>query len=105
LHNLTLLDYLSQLVESPASLDVLALLDHHQALDFKKRWIAFELDPANPAAHFPLLEFFLERGLKFLPPVEGRMEVGGRIERIDPRRESRKWEMPRKMLEGEYSGE
>ncbi len=37
-----------------------------------------------------------------MPPVKGMMEVGERIEKIDPRVESRKWEMPRKMLEGEY---
>ena len=80
---LTLFAYMTELVDSPPCIEALASLDHHQALEFKKRWIVYELDQKNPQAHLPLIEFFLRRGLKLLPPGKGTAEVDDRIERID----------------------
>jgi hypothetical protein len=62
---------------------LLATLDDHQALDFKKRWIAYELDQGNPHAHLPVLEFFLKHGIKMLPPNQGAFGLDDRLEAID----------------------
>jgi hypothetical protein len=58
-------------------------MDDHQSLDFQKRWIAYELDQANPNAHLPLLEFFLKHGVKMLPPTTGTTGLDDRVEAID----------------------
>jgi len=62
---------------------MLAALDDHQTLDFKKRWIAYELDQENPHAHLPLIEFFLKCGVKMLPPTSEPFEFDDRLESID----------------------
>lgn len=80
---LNLFSYLTHLIEEPVTRIMLAALDDHQALEFKKRWIAYELDQENPQAHLPLIEFFLKCGIKMLPPISGPFEFDDRLESID----------------------
>ena len=79
----TLFSYLTRLIEEPAARILLGTLDNHQALDFKKRWIAYELDQGNANAHLPLIEFFLGQGIKMLPPYKGEFGLDDRLESID----------------------
>lgn len=81
--DLTLFSYLTWLVELPASRLILGTLNNHEALDFKKRWIAYELDQRNQHAHLPVVEFFLRHGIKMLPPEQGKVGLEDRIESID----------------------
>ena len=62
---------------------LLGTLDHHQALEFKKRWITYDLDQQNPHAHLPVIEFFLNHGIKLLTPPKGKFNLHDRLESID----------------------
>lgn len=62
---------------------LLGTLDHHQALEFKKRWITYDLDRENPHAHLPVIEFFLNHGIKLLTPPKGKFNLHDRLESID----------------------
>ncbi|KAF9528695.1 hypothetical protein CPB83DRAFT_813635 [Crepidotus variabilis] len=82
-HAIPLFDYMVNLVESPPSAETLARLDEHNALEFKKRWVCYEIDQENAKAHLPLIDFFLHHGLVFLPPTNGSMRPSEKIQTID----------------------
>jgi hypothetical protein len=74
---------MTQLIEAPAAGMILGTIDDHQALDFKKRWITYELQQGNPHAHLPVVEFFLKQGIKMLPPSKGTLNSDDRLEAVD----------------------